>query len=91
MDVKYASVGFDPQVKYVMDNFLARIRYVHTFYPMARYVNLAVRVLNAILEERGIPDDLGVVLEKRDPQALVELRRIIEAVKLVEQPSFEVV
>lgn len=39
----------------------------------SRLVELGLRVLLAVLESSGIPDDLGYLLRERDPEALAHL------------------
>jgi len=42
---------------------------------------LSARILLAILKSRKIPDDLGEVLAKEDPEALDQLRELIEKLR----------
>jgi len=44
-------------------------------------VELALRILLAIARVKRIPDDLGEVLSKHDPEALDMLRELIEKLR----------
>lgn len=41
-------------------------------------VDLARRILQAILEDCRVPDDLGYLLARRDPEALSQLLELLE-------------
>jgi hypothetical protein len=44
-------------------------------------VELSLRVLLAIVEAGTVPDDLGEVLSRYDPEALEELRKVVKAAR----------
>lgn len=82
--IKYINLGFEPRVFLRMSDIVNRLKLKRNI-SKGKYVNLAVDILNTMLENKTLPDDLAALLAERNPSTLKELQALILTISWTEE------